>query len=78
MLTFAEILKKKREAAGMTRMGLARLVEVTPSSITLYEQGKREPSWIVIQRLADAFGVSTEVFRTVPKGEPAVGARSAS
>ena len=71
-MTFAAILKAQREAAGMTRMGLAGLAEVTPSAITLYEQGKREPTWAVVQRLADALGVSTEVFRTITQaGGPA-------
>jgi transcriptional regulator with XRE-family HTH domain len=62
-MTFAEILKARREAAGLTRMGLAGRADVTPSAITLYEQGRRGPTWAVVQRLADALGVSTEAFR---------------
>ena len=66
-MTFAEILKARREAAGFTRMGLAGLADVTPSAITLYEQGKREPTWAVVQRLADALGISTEALRMTAK-----------
>lgn len=69
-MTFAELLKAKREAAGLTRLELARAAGVTPPAITLYEQGKCGPGWGILQRLADALGVSTEDLRHLPRKPP--------
>lgn len=66
-MTFAELLKAKREAAGLTRLELARAAGVKPPSISFYELGKSGPGWVNLQRLADALGVSTEELRHLPR-----------
>ena len=38
----------------------ARLVNVEKSSISMYETGMRQPSYITLVRLADAFNVTTD------------------
>jgi transcriptional regulator with XRE-family HTH domain len=65
-MTFAEVLKTKREAAGLTKFELARRAKVMPSTITCYEQGKNSPRWAILQRLADVLGISTDDLRDRP------------
>lgn len=72
-MTFAERLRTLREEAGMTQAQLAEAADLPIGSIRNYEQGHREPLWSAVFKLADAMGVSCEVFRECvppPKGDP--------
>jgi transcriptional regulator with XRE-family HTH domain len=62
-MSFAELLKSQREAAGLTQMELSETAGITQGSVAHYERGTREPTWAAVQKLADALGVSVEVFR---------------
>lgn len=47
-------IKELREAKGLTGKDLANRVGVTPAAMSLYESGKREPSFGVLARIAEA------------------------
>ncbi|MBX5491747.1 MAG: helix-turn-helix domain-containing protein [Chloroflexi bacterium] len=56
---FGSLLRRLREAAGLSCNELARLVAVDPSYISRLERGEREPPRrLVVERLADALGLS--------------------
>ena len=49
-----------RREAGMNQAELARLLQVSPSAVGMYEQGRREPSAQMLLTLAKVFGVSVD------------------
>ena len=53
----AKKIKDVREAKGISGKELAETVGVTPSAITYYEQGLRNPTLETLGRIADALGV---------------------
>jgi len=59
------MLKERREQAGLTREQLAKKAKVTTAYISMMEAGKRKnPSLVVLDRLAKALGVPvTELLR---------------
>lgn len=56
----------RREAA-MSQAELAALLQVSPSAVGMYEQGRREPSADTLVSLARIFKVSTDYLLT---GQP--------
>ena len=57
-----------RRHAGLSQAELAQKLQISPSAIGMYEQGRREPSTQTLVALARLFGVSTDYLLT---GEPA-------
>jgi XRE family transcriptional regulator, master regulator for biofilm formation len=52
------MLKERREGLGLTREQLAKKAKVTTAYVSMMEAGKRKnPSLVVLQRLAKALGV---------------------
>ena len=52
------MLKDRREQIGLTREQLAKKAHVTTAYVSMMEAGKRKnPSLVVLQRLAKALGV---------------------
>jgi transcriptional regulator with XRE-family HTH domain len=62
-MRFADRLKELRVAAGLSQPQLAEASGLPVGSIRQYEQGRREPYWQVVFKLADALGVSSEAFK---------------
>ncbi len=62
--TFAARLKAIRTTAHLTITDLAEAAGLSRQTIYNYESGKGEPTWDVVQKLAEALGVSTEALRT--------------
>lgn len=60
MSTLGENIKKARIAAGKTQEGLAQLVNTTKSAISRYEQGKRQPSLVMLTTIACVLDVRIE------------------
>lgn len=56
-MEFKDILKKLRNEKGLTQSDLAQITGLTRSAIGMYELGKREPSFEVLEILADFFNV---------------------
>lgn len=53
-----------RREAGMSQADLARRLQVSPSAVGMYEQGRREPSADTLVALAEIFSVSTDYLLT--------------
>ena len=60
IVELGERLKTLRIENHLRQDQVARLVNVEKSSISMYETGVRQPSYITLVRLADVFNVSTD------------------
>ena len=56
-MRFGDNLRNIRIQRGLSQMQLAKDLQTSQSAITAYEVGKREPSFQVIERIANYFGV---------------------
>ncbi len=57
---FGECLKKLRKKMKLTQTALAGKLGVSPSTIGMYEQGRREPDSRMLIKIANFFGVSVD------------------
>lgn len=55
---FGRVLRRRREAAGLSQEALAARAEVHRNYVGLLERGQRVPSILVVQQLARALGTS--------------------
>ena len=55
-----EKLKQYRLERGLTQAQLAKLLEVSPSAVGMYEQGRREPDGGLLARMASVLRCSTD------------------
>ena len=65
----ARIAALRREA-GWSQCELAQLLQVSPSAVGMYEQGRREPSAEILVAMARAFNVTVDYLLT---GRPVPG-----
>jgi transcriptional regulator with XRE-family HTH domain len=71
---FAGRLRELREAAGLTRNGLAELAGLkSEAGIRNLEQDIRKPSWETVIALAKALGVTADAFLQEPQERPSPG-----
>lgn len=61
MNKFGKRLKLIREEKGYTQEELARILGITRSRLSMYEQGKREPTFEMQEAIAD-FSMSTWII----------------
>ena len=59
----ARIAALRREA-GLNQAELAQRLQISPSAVGMYEQGRREPSADTLVSIAHLFGVSTDYLLT--------------
>lgn len=59
-----------RRASGMSQADLAQALQVSPSTVGMYEQGRREPAAQTLVTLARLFQVTTDYLLT---GQPSSG-----
>ncbi|SJZ38382.1 helix-turn-helix domain-containing protein [Garciella nitratireducens] len=57
---FGDRLKALRNEKNMTQSELAKLLNVSPSTIGMYEQGRRDPDTKTLAFLAEYFDVTTD------------------
>ena len=55
---FGRVLRRRREAAGLSQEALAAQAEVHRNYVGLLERGQRVPTILVVQQLARALGTS--------------------
>ena len=67
IVNFATKLRNLRVSRGMTQYDLAKAIGTSQSSITSWEQNRREPDFKTIQKLADYFCVPMSSL--LPSGE---------
>lgn len=56
-MSFAEILQELREDNDITRKDLATILNISVSTLGMYEQGRREPNIDMLIKIADYFNV---------------------
>lgn len=61
-MDFAKRLKELRASRGLTQDDLARELNLVKSSISMYETGKRKPSFEVLEAIADYFNVNMDTL----------------
>ena len=61
-MNFATKLKQLRKEHHMTQETLAKLLKVAKSTISMYEQGERMPSFEIMESLANIFNVSIDTL----------------
>ncbi|MBQ3556767.1 MAG: helix-turn-helix transcriptional regulator [Oscillospiraceae bacterium] len=57
MKDYRQIIKKKREAIGLSQYKLAKLVGITQSFVNEIESGKKSPSIEVFFRICEALDI---------------------
>lgn len=57
MATFAERLKSLRREKGWSQQRLADELDLSKSSVNMYERGEREPGFETMEAIADLFNV---------------------
>ena len=62
-MKFADRLKELRISKGLSQKELAKLMGVSSSTISMYEQDQREPSFEIEERIADYFNVDLDYLR---------------
>ncbi|MDD6199691.1 MAG: helix-turn-helix transcriptional regulator [Firmicutes bacterium] len=53
-----------RRAAGMSQAELAQRLKISPSTVGMYEQGRREPALDTLAAMAEVFGVTIDFLVT--------------
>lgn len=57
---FGKKLKILRKKLGITQARLAKKLGISPSTVGMYEQGRREPDSTMLIKIADLFDVSVD------------------
>ena len=57
MGNFANVFKELRVKSGLTQQEMADKLKISRSSIGMYENGEREPSFELLEAIADYFNV---------------------
>ena len=60
---FSEQLKNLRKERGLTQEQLAKLLKISKSAISMYENGNREPNFETEELIADFFNVNISILR---------------
>ena len=61
-MDFSQRLRELRKERGLTQEELAKKLELAKSSISMYENGKRKPSFEVLEMFADFFNVNLDTL----------------
>lgn len=61
-MTFAKRLIKLRKSKGFSQKQLADYIDVSPSLVGMYEQGRRKPSFEILEAIADCFNVNIDTL----------------
>lgn len=79
-MDFKDVLKELRHKKGISQTDLAKELGLTQKTIALYEVGKREPSYMNLQKIKQYFHVSEEYLsgKTVEDRSLAVEYKNAS
>ena len=60
VIQFNKRLKFLREDSGLSQSELAKLIQISKSSINMYERGEREPKFETLEIIADYFNVDMD------------------
>jgi transcriptional regulator with XRE-family HTH domain len=59
---FLQVLRKARQAAGLTQEEVAKRIRQTQSFVSKYERGERRLDIVETKTICDAIGVSFHIF----------------
>ncbi|KJS67140.1 MAG: hypothetical protein JL50_08915 [Peptococcaceae bacterium BICA1-7] len=59
-MNLAKRLKELRESKNLSQRQLAKLLNVAPSTLAMYEVDKREPDFDTLKKIANFFSVTTD------------------
>ncbi len=62
---FCENFKKLRLSHGLTQVQMANKLNISPSAIGMYEQGRRKPDSDMLTKICRVFNVSTDYLLDV-------------
>ncbi|MDK2937786.1 helix-turn-helix transcriptional regulator [Acetobacterium wieringae] len=62
MSIFSENLKYLRMQQKLSQVNLAKELEISPSAITMYEKGKREPNFELLKKISEYFEVDYNIL----------------
>jgi transcriptional regulator with XRE-family HTH domain len=74
-MTFGQRLQELRTQAGLSQSQLADRSGIPVWTLRGYEQGRREPLWNVLFKLADALGVDCRAFASCARGDGPIGSK---
>ncbi len=60
MGNFQNIFKQLRISSGLTQVEMAKKIDISRSTIGMYETGAREPDFETLEKIADFFNVDTD------------------
>lgn len=63
MNEFKDMLKYLRQRAGLSQKELAHRLGLSPSTVSMYEVGQREPDFVTEEKIADFFNVDLCTLR---------------
>jgi len=62
MGNFPKVLKELRRQSGLTQADLANKMNISRSSVGMYEKGEREPDFETLEAIADFFNVDMNLL----------------
>ena len=65
MAVFANILKTLRTDKHLSQQELATRLGISKSAVSMYEQGRREPDFDILNKIADIFQVDADVVHSL-------------
>lgn len=60
MGNFKNVFKQLRLACGLTQAEMAERIDISKSTISMYENGNREPDFETLEKIADFFNVDID------------------
>lgn len=60
MINFGERLRLLRTRKGLSQLDFAKQIKISKSAVNMYERGEREPSFEVLETIADYFNVDLD------------------
>ncbi len=66
MNSFSEMLKYLRKREGLTQQELSQKLKISKSTISMYENGNREPDFETLEMIADFFNVDMNFLMGKP------------
>ena len=66
LLEFATRLRDARENAGIKQYELARMIYMTPTSISMYENAQRTPNLETLAKIAKILGITIDELTPEP------------
>lgn len=61
-MIFAKRLIELRKSKGISQKELANYIDVSPSLVGMYEQGRRKPSFEILEAIADYFNINIDTL----------------